>query len=144
MRVTFTPARRPARQELGRPRVRLDADDAPAGAGPVRFHARCSFVEQGRVTYRGTVHVDYALLLQGSKPMRPPRYCLEAPVGPATLQVWPVYANAQLSKEIPKALKPRMQGKSCFNFTTLDDVPFDELDLAMTLDMSSPRRESRT
>jgi hypothetical protein len=89
---------------------------------------------------------------------RPNRYCLEAPVGPATLQLWrgklksrtipvawvevgksyvsfhlmPVYANAQLSKEIPKALKARMQGKSCFNFTTLDDVPFDELDRLTT------------
>jgi hypothetical protein len=31
--------------------VRLDAYDAPAGAGG--FYARCGYRERGRVTYRG-------------------------------------------------------------------------------------------
>jgi GNAT superfamily N-acetyltransferase len=41
--------------------VRLDAYDAPAGAG--RFYARCGFREVARVTYRRTPLVYYELLL---------------------------------------------------------------------------------
>lgn len=38
-----------------------------------------------------------------------------------------VYMNAALSQEISPALAKRMQGKSCFNFTKVDDALFDEL-----------------
>lgn len=41
--------------------LRLDAYDAPAGAGG--FYARCGFAHRGHVTYRGTPHVYYELLL---------------------------------------------------------------------------------
>jgi len=41
--------------------IRLDAYDAPAGAGG--FYARCGFREVGRVTYRKTPLVYYELLL---------------------------------------------------------------------------------
>lgn len=41
--------------------VRLDAYDAPAGAGP--FYERCGFREVGRVAYRGTplIYFEYVL-----------------------------------------------------------------------------------
>ena len=81
------------------------------------------------------------------------KYCLEAAVGPATLQAWggkprreriPVawveagksYVSYHLmgitvpsvQAAIPKSLKARMQGKTCFNFTLADPAFLPELD----------------
>jgi GNAT superfamily N-acetyltransferase len=42
--------------------IRLDAYDAPAGAGT--FYARCGYQERGRVVYRGTPLVYYEHLLE--------------------------------------------------------------------------------
>ena len=42
--------------------IRLDAYDAPAGAGA--FYARCGYQEMGRVVYRGTPLIYYEHLLQ--------------------------------------------------------------------------------
>ena len=39
----------------------------------------------------------------------------------------PVYMYKDLAKEIPAALKKRMQGKSCFNFNKIDTELFDQL-----------------
>jgi hypothetical protein len=39
----------------------------------------------------------------------------------------PVYAVPQLVKELSPSLKKRMQGKSCFNFTTIDPEQVKEL-----------------
>jgi len=39
----------------------------------------------------------------------------------------PIYADASLLKEVSPALRKRMQGKSCFNFTAVDPAHFDEL-----------------
>jgi GNAT superfamily N-acetyltransferase len=41
--------------------IRLDAYDAPAGAGG--FYAKCGFAFRGRTMYRGEPHVYYELLL---------------------------------------------------------------------------------
>lgn len=41
--------------------VRLDAYDAPAGAGG--FYQKCGFVERGRVKYRGTPLIYYEYLI---------------------------------------------------------------------------------
>jgi GNAT superfamily N-acetyltransferase len=41
--------------------MRLDAYDAPAGAG--EFYARCGWAERGRVTFRGTPLVYFELVL---------------------------------------------------------------------------------
>ena len=79
-------------------------------------------------------------------------YCLEAAIGPATLQAWagkakrpriPVawvevgkgyvsyhlmgVANPAVQAEMSKELKARMQGKTCFNFTSLDEAAITEL-----------------
>jgi hypothetical protein len=39
----------------------------------------------------------------------------------------PVYGAPELLKGMSPALKKRMQGKACFNFTTVDEVCFAEL-----------------
>ncbi len=39
-----------------------------------------------------------------------------------------VYANPELLNSISEKLKARMQGKSCFNFTTVDEPLFTELE----------------
>ena len=41
----------------------------------------------------------------------------------------PVYVATEMLMEISPALKQRMQGKSCFNFLTLDESLFTELGL---------------
>ena len=40
----------------------------------------------------------------------------------------PLYMDAELTATISPALRKRMQGKSCFNFTRLDETLFAELD----------------
>jgi len=85
---------------------------------------------------------------------RADHYGLEAPVGPATLQAWGgkmkspmipvgwvqvgkayvsfhlmgVYGNPKLLDDCSKELRARMQGKSCFNFKTVDEPLFVELE----------------
>lgn len=39
----------------------------------------------------------------------------------------PIYVEPALLEEVSPALRRRMQGKSCFNFTTVDDGLFAEL-----------------
>lgn len=39
----------------------------------------------------------------------------------------PVYASGELRESLSPALRKRMQGKSCFNFTKVDDELFTEL-----------------
>jgi hypothetical protein len=39
----------------------------------------------------------------------------------------PIYVNPQLLANMSPGLKKRMQGKSCFNFTVVDDALFQEL-----------------
>jgi hypothetical protein len=39
----------------------------------------------------------------------------------------PVYASPELNRSVSPALRKRMQGKSCFNFTTVDEALFREL-----------------
>lgn len=40
----------------------------------------------------------------------------------------PIYVEPALLEGVSPELKRRMQGKSCFNFTSVDDGLFDELD----------------
>jgi hypothetical protein len=81
------------------------------------------------------------------------KYCLDAPIGPATLQAWggkarsariPVawvevgksyvsyhlmgIAVPSVQSGMTKTLKARMQGKTCFNFTIADPALLTELD----------------
>jgi len=82
-------------------------------------------------------------------------YTLQAPTGPATLKMWKgkmkspvipvawveikknyvsyhlmgVYGNPKLLDGCSAKLKARMQGKSCFNFNSVDEPLFRELGL---------------
>ena len=75
----------------------------------------------------------------------PTRYCLEGGLHPTHKKPMPiawvevgknyvsfhhmgVYARPDLLKDISKKLKARMQGKSCFNFTSVDESLFAELE----------------
>ena len=40
----------------------------------------------------------------------------------------PIYVEPALLEDVSPELKRRMQGKSCFNFTSVDDALFDELE----------------
>src|SRR5215475_8086048 len=44
-----------------------------------------------------------------------------------SFHLFPVYACGDLLKEMSPELKRRMQGKSCFNFKTVDEKLFKEL-----------------
>jgi len=83
----------------------------------------------------------------------PERYGLEAPIGPATIRAWGgkvrtpkipvawvemrktyvsyhlmgINGHAKLIAGLSGPLRARMQGKTCFNFTTLDDALVREL-----------------
>ena len=39
----------------------------------------------------------------------------------------PVYAYPEMRKSLSPALRKRMQGKACFNFTAVDEELFEEL-----------------
>lgn len=73
------------------------------------------------------------------------RYCLEGGLHPKHKKPMPivwvqmgknyvsfhhmgVYARPDLLKGVSKKLRARMQGKSCFNFTSLDEPLFAELE----------------
>ena len=44
-----------------------------------------------------------------------------------SFHLFPVYCKPELLDQISPALRKRMQGKSCFNFKRLDQLPEDEL-----------------
>lgn len=96
----------------------------------------------------------------------PGHFSLQAPVGPATLRVWSgklrsptmpvawvqvgkayvsyhlmgVYGHPQLMDAYSKELKARMQGKSCFNFKTVDEPLFEELQRLTVASITGMRR----
>jgi hypothetical protein len=47
--------------------------------------------------------------------------------GYVSYHLMPVYVNAALLDDVSPALRRRMQGKSCFNFTKVDPALFEEL-----------------
>ena len=54
----------------------------------------------------------------------------------------PVYVFPELVQDISPQLRKRMHGKSCFSFTTADDVLFDEI-AALTEQGYEKYREGR-
>ncbi len=44
-----------------------------------------------------------------------------------SFHLMPIYAYGELRKSLSPALRKRMQGKACFNFTSVDDALFAEL-----------------
>jgi hypothetical protein len=93
----------------------------------------------------------------------PKRFCLEAPIGPATLKSWggkakrktiPVawteigkaYVSFHLmgleaaSSAMSPALKARLQGKTCFNFSAPDRTLFEELETVTARSIAALRK----
>jgi hypothetical protein len=100
------------------------------------------------------------------KPDSESKYGFYAKVGPSTIKAWGgkmktpimpvawveigksyvsyhlmgIYMNPVLQKAISKNLKTRMQGKTCFNFKTVDEKIFKELDQLTAKSIESFRR----
>jgi hypothetical protein len=55
--------------------------------------------------------------------------------------LFPVYMYPELLKDISPALKKRMQGKSCFNFKTVDEPLFKELSQLMKAGLARYKAE---
>lgn len=93
------------------------------------------------------------------------KYCLDAKIGPATVRSWggkarrpriPVawveigksyvsyhlmaIRDPMLQAGMSKALKARMQGKTCFNFTTTDTALFAELEVVTSRSIAAFRK----
>jgi hypothetical protein len=47
--------------------------------------------------------------------------------GYVSFHLMPVYAYPEMRKSLSPALRKRMQGKACFNFTAVDQELFEEL-----------------
>lgn len=72
---------------------------------------------------------DYYLDTHDLRKNKKPMFFGPAHTGRAyvSFQLMPVYAFLELLEGISPELKKRMQGKSCFNFTAVDQKLFKEL-----------------
>jgi hypothetical protein len=73
----------------------------------------------------GNYHMEIPSLIHRGKPI----YFAGIRTGKnyVSFHLLPVYGAPELLKGMSPALKKRMQGKACFNFTTVDDTCFAEL-----------------
>jgi len=80
-----------------------------------------------RLTVQADTPVNYALVANSPSPFPQhkgkPLHFSSVRLGKAyvSLHLMPLYMCPVLTKEISPALKKRMQGKACFNFTNLPD-----------------------
>jgi hypothetical protein len=91
------------------------------------------------------------------------RYCLDAPIGPATVKSWGGKAKRQtipvawtemgkayvsfhlmgleaVSATLSPQLKARLQGKTCFNFSAPDRTLFNELEMVTVRSIAALRK----
>lgn len=70
-------------------------------------------------------HVDTLYIMKNKKPL----YFGSVKINKRyiSFHLMPVYVFPELLENISPELKRRMQGKSCFNFTTVNEVLFSEL-----------------
>lgn len=52
---------------------------------------------------------------------------VQAKASYVSLHLFPVYTKPDLLSEISPELRTRMQGKSCFNFKSVEQIPTEEL-----------------
>jgi hypothetical protein len=73
----------------------------------------------------GNYHTEISTILHRGKPL----YFAGLRTGKnyVSFHLLPVYGAPELLKGMSPALKKRMQGKACFNFTTVDEACFAEL-----------------
>ncbi|WP_390911473.1 hypothetical protein [Pseudosulfitobacter sp. SM2401] len=55
----------------------------------------------------------------------------------------PVYVHPDMLDQISPALRKRMQGKSCFNFRTMDRALFEELNTLITAGVARFKQDGR-
>jgi len=60
-----------------------------------------------------------------------------------SVHLMPVYVHPELLDEVSDALKKRMQGKSCFNFTKVDEPLFAELETLAERGLAKFRESGR-
>ena len=53
--------------------------------------------------------------------------CVQAKASYVAFHLFPVYTTPELLRELSPQLRGRMQGKSCFNFKSVEQIPGDEL-----------------
>ena len=73
---------------------------------------------------------DYQVASQTLKDRsRRPLYIAGVKTGKSyvSYHLMPIYMKPELLKKVPPSLKKRMQGKACFNFTTVDREQLKEL-----------------
>ena len=70
------------------------------------------------------------LKLRGPRPTDPamPVAWVERRKNYVSFHLMPVYTHPKLAKGLSPALGKRMQGKSCFNFRTVAEIPVGELE----------------
>jgi hypothetical protein len=102
--ATFSSLRRILQRHAGRLAVK---DDRPGNY----------YLETVTPTNQGKPHMFGSVLAQKTH---------------VSLYLMPVYMYPELLEDVSPELKQRMQGKSCFNFKTPDEVLFREIDALTT------------
>jgi hypothetical protein len=86
---------------------------------------RCGHGLEFKADQPGKLHLDTRHVMKNGKPLffgavRKEKHYV-------SYQLMPVYVQPRLLADISPALRRRMQGKSCFNFTILDEELLEEL-----------------
>ena len=120
------PAAKPAKKKTPATRVKAEKPDL----APV-FSALRRLLEsyRGNLAVQtdkpGNYHLEVPSILHRKKPL----YFAGVKTGKnyVSFHLLYLYFNPAATNAIPPALKKRMQGKACFNFTTVDEDCFAEL-----------------
>jgi hypothetical protein len=83
------------------------------------------------LTVTADTATDYALDTQQAGPNGKPLFfgAVQIKKNYVSFHLMPVYMHPDLLDGISPALKKRMQGKSCFNFKSIEPALFDELSM---------------
>lgn len=60
------------------------------------------------------------------------------------LHVYPLYVHPELLETLSPELRRRMQGKSCFNFKHIEQVPTEEINALLDVALTDVTDRSRT
>ena len=73
----------------------------------------------------GSLYIDTNHIMKNSKPLF--FGAVQIKKRYVSYHLMPIYVNPKLLKDVSAGLKKRMQGKSCLNFTGIDEALFAEL-----------------
>ena len=121
------PATKPAKEKTSAARAKAEKPDlVPVFAALrdmlKRFIGKDLAVQTDKP---GNYHLEVPSILHRKKPL----YFAGVKTGKnyVSFHLLYLYFNPAATKAVPPALKKRMQGKACFNFTTVDEDCFAEL-----------------